>query len=143
VTRSHSTGLIGRRRWRKSLPSGAAAPGFGFGFGMSASSSSVPPSSYTPPSIPPSRSSSNAQVYHSDPSSPVRPTSSSAHSGSTTTPTPVTSHSSSSASTFAQGKLRANMTASEIAVQPTQRVTRYVLLYRGRHSLIQVRCSGP
>jgi len=138
MTRSHSTGLISRRKWRKSLPSGAAAPGFGFGFGMSASSSSVPPSSYAPPGVPPSRSSSNAQVDHSDSSSPVLPTSSSVISGSTTSATPVTSHSSFSASTFAQGKLRANMTASEIAVQPTQRVTRYVLLYRGRHSLIQV-----
>jgi len=139
VTRSHSTGLIGRRKWRKSLPSGAAAPAFGFGFGMSASSTSVPPSSYTSPGAPPSRSSSNVQFYNSDPSSPVRPTSSSGrptslspHSGSTTTPTPVTSQSSSSASTFAQGKLRANMTASEVAVQPTQRVTRYVMLYRGK-----------
>ncbi len=135
VTRSHSTGLIGRRRWRKSLPSGAVAPGFGFGFGMSASSSSVPPSSYAPPGAPPSHSSSNTQVYHSDPSS-------SANLGSTTTPTPVSSPSSSTASTFMQGKLRANMTASEVAVQPTQRVTRYVMLYRGRHSLIQVRWSG-
>jgi hypothetical protein len=134
VMRSHSTGLIGRRRWRKSLPSGAA-PAFAFGFGMSASSASVPPSSYTPSSVPPSRSSSNAQVNHSDPSSPVQPIS--AHSGSTTIPTPVTSQSSSSASTFAQGKLRANVTASEIAVQPTSRVTRYVLLYRG--VLIQAR----
>ena len=129
VTRSHSTGIIGRRRWRKSLPGGAAAPTFAFGFGMSASSTSVPPSSYAPPGAPPSRSSSNAHVHHSDPSSSTRPTS--AHSGSTTIPTPVTSHSGSSASTFAQGKLRANMTASEIAVQPTQRATRYVLLYRG------------
>lgn len=146
VTRSHSTGLIGRR-WRKSLPGGAAAPAFAFGFGMSASSTSVPPSSYAPPGAPPSRSPSNAHVHHSDPSSTTRPTSSSgnptssdrptsAHSGSTTIPTPVTSHSGSSASAFAQGKLRANMTASEIAVQPTQRVTRYVLLYRGRHPLI-------
>lgn len=141
MTRSHSTGLIGRRRWRKSLPSGAAAPAFGFGFGMSASSSSVPPSSYTPLGVSPSRSSSNAQVYHSEASSPVRPTSSSANLGSATTPTPVSSHSSSIASTFAQGKLRANMTASEVAVQPAQRVTRYVLLYRGRHSLIQVQWS--
>jgi len=148
VTRSHSTGLIGRR-WRKSLPGGAAAPAFAFGFGMSASSTSVPPSSYAPPGAPPSRSSSNAHVYHSDSSSPTRPTSSSgrptsssgrptsAHSESTTMPTLVTSHSGSSASTFAQGKLRANITASDIAVQPTQRVTRYVLLYRGRHPLIQ------
>ena len=139
VTRSHSTGLIGRRRWRKSLPSGAAVPGFGFGFGMSASSSSVPPSSYAPPA----HSSSNTQVYHSDPSSPARSTSSAAIPGNTTTPTLVSSPNSSTASTFTQGKLRANMTASEVAVQPTQRVTRYVLLYRGRHSLIQVRWSGP
>ena len=143
MMRSHSTGLIGRRRWRKSLPSGAAAPGFGFGFGMSASSSSVPPSSYAPPSVPLSHSSSSTQVYHSDPSSPAKSTSSTAIPGSTTTPTPVPSPSSSTASTFTQGKLRANMTASEVAVQPTQRVTRYVLLYRGKHSLIQVRWSGP
>jgi len=136
VTRSHSTGLITRRKWRKSLPSGAAAPAFGFGFGMSTSSSSVPPSSYTPLVVPLSHSSSNAQVYHSDPSSPVPTSSSSANSGSATTPTPVTSHSSSAASIFTQGKLRANMTASEVAVQPTQRVTRYVLLYRGKHTLI-------
>lgn len=136
VTRSHSTGLIGRRRWRKSLPSGAAAPAFGFGFGTSASSSSVPPSSYTPPSVPPSHSSSNAQVSHSDPSSPAQSSSTSTTPGSTTTPTPIISPSNSTASTFAQGKLRANMTASEVAVQPTQRVTRYVMLYRGRHSLI-------
>jgi hypothetical protein len=135
VMRSHSAGLIGRRKWRKSLPSGTAAPAFGFGFGMSTSSSSVPPSSYTPLGVPPSRSSSNTQVYHSDPSSPVPASSSSA----TTTSTPVTSHSNSTASIFTQGKLRANMTASEVAVQPTQRVTRYVLLYRGRHSLMHAR----